>query len=143
MQPIPIEFAAMGHRHAGMRTERRAVINRLERQRLEFLEDRVLVIGLDPDEAAELAYLRGLAGTGPPAPPVRIKDGGCCDRSHSARYEARGAISGRQRVLQTLEVRWPRRPRSGRQAVVELYRMRDDWYLTPRQRQLQRMRRST
>jgi hypothetical protein len=130
----PVEYAAMGRR-----LEARGQISRTERQRLEFLEDRVLVIGLDPDEAAELAYLRGLAGTGPPAPPVVVKDGGCCDRSAPGRVSARR--SGRRALLDTLAAKNPHRRLTGRQAICMLEEMRGDWYLTPRQLQVQRMRR--
>ena len=93
------------------------------------------MFGLDHDEIAELAYLRGLAGTGPPAPAVPVKDGGCCDRS------APGRVSGRQRMLDTLAMKYPRRPLTGRQAICVLEEQRILEGMTPRQRAVWRMRR--
>jgi hypothetical protein len=78
--------------------ELRGQIDRLARQRLEFLLDRKLVFDLDPAEAAELAYLEYLDGTGPAVPAVPVKDGGCCDRS--------APLSGRQAQLELLRQRW-------------------------------------
>jgi hypothetical protein len=130
---VEIEYAAMN-----MRTEIRGQINRLQRQRLEFLLDRELWLGLDDAEVKELAYLKYLNGTGPAAPPVKIKDGGTS--GGSAGTGERQHISGRQAMLETLRMKYPRRPLSGRQAIVALWRERMDWDLSPRQRELWRMR---
>jgi hypothetical protein len=130
----PIEYAAMN-----MRTEICGQINRQERQRLEFLLDRGRVFGLDGDELAELAYLRFLDGTGPAVPAVKIRDGGTTSTGPAAPQRS---MTPQQRMVQLYEMRWPKIPLSGKQAQLELLRMRGVWYLTAKQRQLQRLRQS-
>jgi hypothetical protein len=125
----PVEYAALGRR-----TEARAVIDRLARQRLEYLLDRALVFGLDHAELAELSYLKFLNGTGPPAPVVPIKDGGCTDCG------TQRSMTIEQRMLQLYEMRWPPTRLTGRQAQLELLKIRGEWHLSRRQRQLQRLR---
>jgi hypothetical protein len=145
-KPPPIEFAALSKR-----TEARAVIDRLARQRLEYLEDRALVFGLDHAEAAELAYLRGLAGTGPPAPAVPIKDGGCCEPADNrmaggaSEYRRLGAVtgqrrSGREAQLATMAARWPAPRLTTRQKIAALWEMRIIADMSPKQRAVWRMR---
>jgi hypothetical protein len=130
-KPMPgIEYASMSRR-----TERRGQINSLERQRLLFLTDRAIVIGLDGDEAAELAYLKYINGTGPEAPAVPVKDGGT-DGTAST-----GARSGRDAQLATLAARWPHRRLTGRQALCVLEEQRMLWGMTAKQRALWRMKR--
>jgi hypothetical protein len=144
-QPL-VEYAALSRR-----TEARAVIDRLARQRLEYLEDRALVFGLDHAEAAELAYLRGLAGTGPPAPAVPIKDGGCCEPADNrmaggaSEYRRLGAVTGqrrsrRQAQLATLAARWPAPRLTTQQRICQLWEARILFDMSPRQRAVWRMR---
>jgi hypothetical protein len=52
----------------------------------------------------------------------------------------RSSMTPRQRQLATLEMRWPKQPLTPRQKICELHRMRGEWYLTPKQAELQRMR---
>jgi hypothetical protein len=70
--PAAMRCATAGNASSAWRAP--SQINRQERQRLEFLLDRGLVFGLNGEELAELAYLQYLNGTGPAAPPVKIKD---------------------------------------------------------------------
>jgi hypothetical protein len=126
----PIEYAALGRR-----TAVRGQINRLERQRREFLLDRKLYFDLDSAEAAELAWLEYVNGTGPPAPEVPVKDGGCCDRS--------APMSGREAQLATMAARWPAPRLTTRQKIAALWELRIIADMSPRQRAVWRMRRST
>lgn len=106
-----------------------AEISAAQRQRLLFLHpppDHAASEWLTPDEFKEYEYLLQLAGLIPDTP---LKT---WEPQH---------ISGRQAQLATLAARWPRRPLSGRQAVVALWEQRMLWDMTPHQRELWRMKR--
>ena len=104
---------------AAATVDTRGVIDRQQRQRLEFLLDRELCLGLDGDEVKELAYLKFLNGTGPAAPAVPIKDGGTTSTGPAVTGR-----SGRQALLDTLAMKYPRRPIRGKDAVLQTLAMR-------------------
>jgi hypothetical protein len=62
------------------------------------------------------------------------------------RQWADGGLSGtrsmsvKHRQLETLAMRWPKPRLSGRQAIVELYRIRGEWVMTPKQIAVERLR---
>jgi hypothetical protein len=106
-----------------------AQINAGQRTRLAWLMAQVTDHGgaeyLTVNEHKELLYLLQIAGLIPDTP------------LESAPGQH---ISGRSALLQTLAMKYPRQPISGRQAICALWRERMDWGLSPKQRQLQRMK---
>ncbi len=118
-----------------------AEINRIQRQRLATLMQREVDTNglLSPAERGEMVALQRLGAMAPDASMRLVKQWADVG-SDTMRTPQRSRVSGRQRVVQTLEMRWPRQPLSGTAAQLELLRMRGEWHLTPWQRQLQRMR---
>jgi hypothetical protein len=138
----PIEYASLSRR-----TEARGQISSAQRQRLTLLRDLEINHGddlpLSAAEREELRYLEWLNGTGP-APtsiPAWVVEGTAPTRSAAAGNRRR--MSGRMAMLQTLAMKYPHRPISGRQAICQLWAERMLWDLpTQRHRELWRLRQS-
>jgi len=116
-----------------------AEVNRSQRQRLVVLMQRDRDGALLSGDRAEMQALQQLAGVNPDAPMRLVRqwaDGGGWDTMGTPQR----SMTARQKQLQTLRMRWSTRPLSGRQAVCELWRIRSEWDLTPKQVALQRMR---
>jgi hypothetical protein len=137
---VEIQYAAMN-----MRTEIRGQVNAVQRQRIAYLMQLEASHNgvLSPADRAELVKLQKLAGIAPDAPLSLVNKwaAGLLGATIPNSLQRR-SMTNRQRQVETLGMRWPRQPISGRQAVVELLRIRAEWHLSPRQRQLLRMRQS-
>jgi hypothetical protein len=110
-------------------SQRRRIADLMEKERYSGVR-------LEPAEREELSALQKLAAISESAPLRMVRqwaDGALPDTP-------RRSMTTRQRQLATLEMRWPKPRLSGRQAVLELDRMKTEWALTPRQRQVRRMR---
>ena len=137
----PVEYASVG-----MRTEIRGQVSAVQRQRIAYLMQLQASRNgvLDKAERDELTALQKLAGIAPDAPISLVNKwaAGLLGASipNSLQRSMTPPRSGRQAMLDTLAMKYPRRPMSGRQAIVELYRQRMLWDLSPKQRELQRMK---
>jgi hypothetical protein len=133
-----IEYASM------MRTEFRGQISAVQRQRLAALRGLKENGGhLSAWEARELALLERLNGThtGPELSPDELAELAQLMKDTTLPQLGARSMSGREAVLRTLEMRWPKPRLSGRQAQLELLRLKAEWRLSLRQRQLARMKR--
>jgi hypothetical protein len=132
-----------------------ADVTRIQRERIAELmsKDADLNGLLDPAERQELTSLQVLAGIAPDAPISLVRRwargelGASIPNSmqrsmRGMTISQRSSMTPRQREVELLGNRWPKPRLTGRQAVVELYRIRDDWSKTPKQRAVERMRRS-
>jgi hypothetical protein len=148
----PIEYAAMGRRHAGIAY--RGLISSVQRQRLLALQDlassgvhlaswerrelellaRLEGVGQGPEpSAAELAELQNLMAS------TTLAQLGVT-RSRGGQFTETRTMSGKRAQLATLAARWPHRRLTGRQAICQLEEMRILGEMTPRQRAVWRMR---
>lgn len=115
-------------------------VNRRQRQRIVDLmeKERFSGVRLSTAEREELSTLQRLARISDDAPMRLVRqwaDGGLSGtRSMSVKHRQL------DRQLETLAMRWPKPRRTGRQAIVELYRIRGEWDMTPKQAALERMR---
>jgi hypothetical protein len=91
---------------------------------------------LSAAEREELAALQQLGGIRPDAPMKLVKEW-----ADAGPDSMRRSMTPRQRQVETLGMRWPKPRLSGRQAQLELLRLKAEWQLTPRQRQVARMKR--
>ena len=125
---VPIEYASVS-----ARLERRGEISAAQRQQLEWLIDQAVDYGVEcltKAEYATLVKLQRLQGT--------ISDT-ATEPLIPARPPQRG-MSHYQRQMELMALRWPRPGINGRQALLELLRMKGEWSLTPRQIEVNRMR---
>jgi hypothetical protein len=106
-----------------------AEISRTDRARLAWLLAQVVDHGgpqyLTASEHKDLLHLLQISGLIPDTP----LESGVAE-----------PISGRAAQRQLVELRAGNPPMSGKAALLELYRIRGYWYLTPRQAALQRMK---
>jgi hypothetical protein len=115
-----------------------AEINAGQRARLAWLMAQVTDHGgaeyLTANEHKELLYLLQISGLIPDMPLESVPGQHISGRSTR--------LSGREAMRQLVELRagFHNPPISGKQALLELYRLGGQWHLTPKQRQLQRMR---
>jgi hypothetical protein len=143
---VSFEYGAMN-----TRTEIRGQVNRQQRERIAELMAREIDANglLKKEDRDELTGLQQLAGVAPDAPLDLVRKWAAGElsatpntiqRSMGMTATPRRDRSGRSAQLATLAARWPAPRLTPRQKIVELYRMRGEWYLTPRQIQLQRMK---
>jgi hypothetical protein len=116
-----------------------AQVKAVQRQRIAYLMQLELSRNglLDKADRDELTALQKLAGIAPDAPISLVNEWAAGLLGATI---PNSLMRQRQRQLELMELRWPRQPISGRQAIVELYRQRMLWDLSPKQAELQRMR---
>jgi hypothetical protein len=135
--PLPVEYASMGRR-----TEQRGQVNAVQRQRIAYLMQLEASRNglLDKAEKDELTALQKLAGISPTAPISLVNKWAAGLLGATIPNSLQLSMTPRQRQVEILGMRWPRQPMSGRQAALELRRQSMMPGLTPRQRELWRMR---
>jgi len=133
----PIEYASVG-----MRTEIRGQVNAVQRQRIAYLMQLEASRNglLDKADKDELVALQKLAGIAPDAPISLVNKWAAGLLGATIPNSLQRNMTHQQRQVELAGLRWPRRPLSGRQAAVELRRQSMMPGLTPRQRELWRMR---
>ena len=133
----PVEYASVG-----MRTEIRGQVSAVQRQRIAYLMQLEASRNglLDKAEKDELTALQRLAGIAPDAPISLVNKWAAGLLGATVPNSLQRSMDQRQRELELMRMRWPRQPMSGRQAAVELRRQSMMPGLTPRQRELWRMR---
>ena len=124
---IPIEYASAA------RLERRAEISAAQRQQLLWLTDQVIDYGIEcltRAEYATLVKLQRLQGV--------ISD--TATEPLIPQRPPHRSASHYQRQMELMAMRWPRPGVNGRQALLELLRMKGEWSMTRRQAEVNRMR---
>jgi hypothetical protein len=128
--------------------ERRAQVNAVQRQRIAYLmqleasRDGVL----DKADRDELTALQKMAGIAPDAPISLVNKWaagllGSTIPNSLQRKPSHRSMSHAQRQVELLGMRWGPTPRlTPRQKLVELYRIKAEFDMTPRQIELERMR---
>jgi hypothetical protein len=94
---------------------------------------------LTPGQRTEKEALQQPAGIRDDAPMRMVR--AWADIGSDTMGRSQRCMTARQRQIETLGMRWgPRQPLTGRQAVVELLRLKGEWYLTKEQAELYRLR---
>jgi hypothetical protein len=117
-----------------------AQVNAVQRQRIAYLMQLEISRNglLDKADRDELVALQKLAGIAPDAPISLVNKWAAGLLGATI---PNSLMRQRQRYLELMEMRWGPRPRlTGKQALVELYRLKGEWYLTPQQIELERLR---
>lgn len=116
-----------------------AEINRSQRTRIADLmeKERYSGLSLSTAERQELSALQQLANISDSAPLRMVRAWADTGWDHTR------SMTTRQRQVELLGMRWPRPRLSGKHAQLELLRIRGEWTLTPRQREVNCLRAKT
>lgn len=119
-----------------------AQVTAIQRQRIAYLMQLEASRNglLDKAEKDELVALQKLAGIAPDAPISLVNQWAAGLLGTSIPNSMQRSMTPRQRLVETLGNRWPTPRLTPRQKIVELYRIKVEWDMTPKQIALERMR---
>jgi hypothetical protein len=119
-----------------------AQVSAIQRQRIAYLMQLEASRNglLDKAERDELTALQKLAGIAPDAPISLVNKWAAGLLGATMPNSLQRSMSPRQRVVETLQHRWPEPRLTPRQKTVELLRLKAEFDMTPKQRVVNRLR---